>query len=95
MTRFTRACEQGDVLRAELAARELGHVTLEHALRLIVLYAQADDPKFEHAAVRWLGKLIAERRDTTIGSVLLAAGALLELRGHRRELAVSALRRLL
>jgi hypothetical protein len=31
----------------------------------------------------------------TIGSVQLAAGALMELRGHRRDTAVSVLRRLL
>jgi hypothetical protein len=30
-----------------------------------------------------------------LGSVQLAAGALMELRGHRRDLAVNALRRLL
>jgi hypothetical protein len=87
--------EQGDVFRAELAARELPNVTLENALRLVLVYAQADDPKFEHAAVRWVGRLIAERRDTTIGSVQLAAGALMELRGHRRDTAVTVLRALL
>jgi hypothetical protein len=95
LTRFARACEQGDILRAELAARELPQVSLENALRLVCLYAEAGDDKFEHAAVRFLGRLITERRDTTIGSVQLAAGALMELRGHRRETAVIVLRRLL
>lgn len=95
LTRFAHACSQGDVFRAELAARELPHVSLENALRLVCLYAAAGDEKFEPAAVRFLGRLIAERRDTTIGSVLLAAGALSELRGHRRETAVTVLRRLL
>jgi hypothetical protein len=95
LTRFKRACEQGDVFRAELAARELPQVSLENALRLVCLYAAADDDKFEHAGVRFLGRLIAERRDTTIGSLQLAAGALMELRGHRRETAVSVLRGLL
>ena len=95
LTRFTRACEQGDVFSAELAARELPQVSLEQALRLGCLYAATGDDKFEHAAVRWLGRLIGERRDTTIGSVQLAAGALMELRGHRRETALGVLRRLL
>ena len=83
------------MFRAELAARELPQVSLENALRLVCLYAAAGDEKFEPAAVRFVGRLIAERRDTTIGSVQLAAGALMELRGHRRDVAVSALRRLL
>jgi hypothetical protein len=95
LTRFKRACQKGDVFGAELAARELPHVNLENALRLVCLYAATGDEKFEHAAVRFLGRLIAERRDTMLGSVQLAAGALMELRGHRRELAVSVLRRLL
>jgi hypothetical protein len=94
MTRFTRACAAGSVAQAELAARELGHVSLENALRLLCVYAAASDPKFDAAAVKFLGRLIAERRDTTVGSVQLAAGALAELRGHRRELAVKTLQQL-
>ena len=95
MARFTRACEQGDLFRAELAARELGHMSLPNALRLVCVYAGADSEKFEAAAVKFLGRLIAERRDTTLGSVQLAAAALVELRGHRRELALQTLQRLL
>ena len=79
LTRFTRACERGDVFRAELAARELPQVSLDNALRPVCLYAAAGDDKFEHAAVRFLGRLIAERRDTTIGSA-----------GSRRECAATA-----
>jgi hypothetical protein len=43
MTRFTRACAEGSVAQAELAARELGHVSLENALRLLCVYAAVDD----------------------------------------------------
>ena len=78
-----------------LAVRELPQVSLENALRLVCLYAAAGNEKFEHAAVRFLGRLIIERRDTTVGSVQLAVGALLELRGHRRDTAVAVLRGLL
>ena len=36
-------------------------VSLEDALQLVVLYAEAEDDKFERAAVRWLGRLLLER----------------------------------
>jgi hypothetical protein len=48
MTRFTRACEQRDVLRAT-GAKELGYLSLPNALRLVCLCAKADDPKFDAA----------------------------------------------
>jgi hypothetical protein len=95
MTRFDHACERGDVFQAELAAREIGHMSLANALRLVCLYAAADSEKFEAAAVKFVGRLIVERRDTTLASIHLAAAALAELRGHRREDAVRVLQRLL
>jgi hypothetical protein len=39
----------------------MGTLTLEDALRLVVLYAEAEDDKFDKAAVRWLGRLLLER----------------------------------
>ena len=36
-------------------------MSLEDALALVVLYAEANDDKFEKAAVRWLGRLLLER----------------------------------
>jgi hypothetical protein len=95
MTRFTHACEQGDVFRAETAAREMARVSLPNALRLLCLYAAVESPKFEPAAVRFLGRLIQERRDTTLSSLQLVAAALVELRTWRRDTAAETLRRLL
>jgi hypothetical protein len=54
--RFQRACEHGQVQQAEMAAREMGRLSLMHALSLVVLYARAGSPKFEPAAVRWLAR---------------------------------------
>ena len=62
---------------------------MQNALRLVCVYAEADSEKFEPAAVKVVGRLIAERR-TTISSIHLAA-ALVELRGHRREAAIKIL----
>jgi hypothetical protein len=94
-SRFQRACDSGDVSRAERAAKELGYVSLPNALRLVCLYAATDDPKFDAAAVKFLGRLIQERRGNTLGSVTLAAASLAELRGHRHEAALQTLSRLL
>ena len=50
-TRFKRAIERRSLLNAELAAREMGIVTLEEALQLVVLYAEQADPRAERAGV--------------------------------------------
>jgi hypothetical protein len=40
-TRFRRAVERRSIINAELAAREMGSLSLEDALALVVLYASA------------------------------------------------------
>jgi hypothetical protein len=50
------------VFQAEIAARELGFLSLQNALALVVLYTQEDSPKFESAAVGWL----LERSNTPV-----------------------------
>jgi len=60
-TRFHRAIERRSLINAELAAREMGQVTLEEALQLVVLYAERADPRAERAMVRWLGRLFLEQ----------------------------------
>jgi hypothetical protein len=52
--RFTRAIKGGDVLNAEIAARELGSLSPADALSLGLLYQRAGDEKFERAARRWI-----------------------------------------
>jgi hypothetical protein len=66
-------------------------MSLANALRLVCLYAASDSEKFEAAAVKFVGRLIVERRDTTLASIHLAAAALAELRGHRQQAAVKTL----
>ena len=74
--RFRRAIDARSVLRAELTAREMRHLTLEDALELVVLYAEKDDAKFERAACRWLSRLTNERENLTLAEAQLAAIAL-------------------
>lgn len=79
--RLRRALDQGNVFLAEIAARELGRLSLEDSLGLVVLYARARDPRFERAAARWLSQLV-EQKDIAPQDVALAANALLALRGR-------------
>ena len=42
--------------------RELQHVGLEDALRILVVLAERRDERFEHAAARFAGRVTTERR---------------------------------
>ncbi len=50
------------MLLAEVAAGELERVNLEDALQLVYLYAEAGDPKYERAALRYLERWIVEEK---------------------------------
>lgn len=65
-TRFHRAIERKSVLNAELAAREMGHLDLRDALSLVLLYAGADDPRFDRAATRWIGRFCVEEKPSLL-----------------------------
>jgi hypothetical protein len=93
--RFLRAVGRGNVDQAELAAREIGQLSLMDALSLVALYARAGSHKFEPAAVRWLARLGLEGRDVRLPDMQLAAAALACLRSGRGERAEKTLLRLL
>ena len=93
--RFQRACDRGQVRQAEMAAREMGRLSLIHALSLVVLYARAGSPKFEPAAVKWLARLALEGREVRLDELQLAAAALACLRGRKHERAEKTLLRML
>ena len=78
--RFERAVSRGQLFHAELAAREMGKLSLGHALALCQLFAEADDPRFERAAVRWHGRLVLERRVVTLADSQLILAALVGLK---------------
>ena len=58
--RFRRAIERRALWAAEDAARELPNLPLEDALQLVHLYAERGSPKYEKAALRWLGRYRTE-----------------------------------
>lgn len=81
--RFERALRSGQVFHAELAAREMGNVTLGDALRLVVLYASTDTGKFGKAAARWLARFVVEARLDLL-EAQLGLSALMLLSGPER-----------
>jgi hypothetical protein len=91
---FTRAINRRHVQAAEMAAREMGGLSLADALSLCELLANVDPARYERAALRWLERFIDERLPPLI-EVALAASALAELRHGNRNVGIEALKRLL
>jgi hypothetical protein len=91
--RFSRAIAHGDLLGAEAAARELGGLSLDYALDLLILIAAQRDPRFPRAAVRWLSRLLSER-ELELDEVGLAASSLVALQGRTARDAVALLEEL-
>jgi|SRR5437588_7914894 len=92
-TRFARAIATKNVKLAELAAHELGGLSLADAYRLTELYADRDPARFERAARRWLTRYIEERKPPL--AELALALALAELRHGRRAAGHETIARLL
>ena len=88
---FQRAVKQRNVLGAEAAARQLGQLTLENALRLLFLYAEKEPIKYDRAALRWLGRYVTEGKGVSLLKAQLALAALAELRTGNREAAATLL----
>jgi hypothetical protein len=55
--RFQRAIRRRHLRAAEMAAKEMGQLSLIDALTLVACYARTGSPKFDKAAVRWLARL--------------------------------------
>jgi hypothetical protein len=92
--RFQRAINRLHVQAAEIAAREMGGLSLADALALCELLANTDPQRYERAALRWLERFIDEQLPP-LAEVALAASALTELRHGHRSTGVETLRRLL
>jgi hypothetical protein len=92
--RFQRAIHRRHVQAAEMAAREMGGLSLYDALSLCELLANVDPGRYERVALRWLRRFIDERLPP-LTEVALAASALADLRHGRRAVGVAALKGLL
>jgi hypothetical protein len=61
-SRFRRALLTKNVRLIDAAARDLQHVGLEDALRILVVLAERRDERFERAAARFAARVTTERR---------------------------------
>jgi hypothetical protein len=87
--RFRHPLATGNARVADAAARDLHTISLGDALTLTFLYR--DDPeRYERAAARWIGRLVAERPRLRLSEVELAAAAFREAQHSDRG--VSTLR---
>jgi hypothetical protein len=59
--RFRRSLETGRLSVVLTAAVELPRLELDDALEVLILMARDGDPRFDRAATRWVGRLLAER----------------------------------
>jgi len=78
-------------MRAEAAARQLGQLPLDQALKLLFLYAEKEPIKYERAALRWLSRYLTEGKAVSLLKAQLTLSALAELRGGEREAAAKML----
>ena len=91
--RFQRAIQRGQLFHAELAARELGSLTLADALALTALIAKEDPARYGRAAVRWHGRFALEAKGLELVDSQLALAALASL-PHDEKAALAVLFRL-
>jgi hypothetical protein len=73
---FRAALERRDLPGARSAAAELGRISLNDALSIVLLMAERNAAALDRAAARWLGRLIAERPAIGLDDVRLALSAL-------------------
>jgi hypothetical protein len=57
---FRRSLETRRLSVVLSAAAELQTVQLDDALEILILMAAENDPRFDRAAARWVGRLLAE-----------------------------------
>ena len=60
-SRLLRALERGNLELVRLAAVECARIDLEDALRILLLIRDQDPDRYERAAVRWSGRMLASR----------------------------------
>jgi hypothetical protein len=58
--RFQRSLETRNLSVVLAAAAELQSIQLDDALEILILMAAENDPRFDRAATRWVGRLLTE-----------------------------------
>ena len=91
-TVFPEALEHGNLMLAEVTAREVGHIDLSEALELTALIALRDRPRASSYGVRWLQRYVEAGGAVTIEEVSFVADCPAALGGLNHETALTALR---
>jgi hypothetical protein len=78
-TIFKRALRRGDLAGIRAAAAELPRVPLDDAFAICLLILEQQPTRYERAALRWLGRLLAERHHLALRHAELTAGHLAAL----------------
>jgi hypothetical protein len=78
-TIFRRALERGNLVLAEVTAREIGRVTIAEALELTALVARKQPPRYGRFATRWLCLYLEEHEKATLEDVMLLVSNLRSL----------------
>ena len=89
-----RAIEHKNVRGAQIAAKELGGLSMHDALDYLVLLAEVQPGRAPAAAIRWHGRLELEATALTLTESQLALAALADLCAGGRD-AVQTLKQLL
>jgi hypothetical protein len=66
---FRRALQRRDLAAVRAAAAELPAVPLGDAFEIVCLILAHEPERFERAAIKWLGRLLAERPPTALREV--------------------------
>jgi hypothetical protein len=92
--RFQTRLQRRNVQAAEMAAPEMGGLSLADALSLCELLAATDPKRYERAALRWLQRFIDERLPP-LKEVALAPIRTCRASTRRRSAGTEAMKRLL
>jgi hypothetical protein len=91
--RFRRTLETRNLGIVLPAAAEVDWINLADSLAILVLMAEAGDPRFERAAARWIGLLLTETPPMTLKEARWAIAMVEQLPRCRESLHRFARRR--
>ena len=90
---FRRSLETRNLKIVLAATAELQQINLADSLEILVLMAEASDPRFERSAARWIGRLLTETPPMTLREARWVVAMVEQLPACRESLSRLAQRR--